>query len=455
MPNFELNTSAIHMIQKLWDAGYEAYLVGGCVRDLLIGQKPKDWDITTNAFVEEIMQVFDSQEYKIIPKGIKHGTVAVAFGGSDFFEITTYRVDGKYSDGRRPDTVTFTRNLREDLARRDFTINAMAYNPLEDKLIDYFNGSEDLIRGVIKCVGDPKERISEDYLRMLRAIRFACRFNFELDHEVYKAIILNRQHITNISAERVRDELFGMMLANPRKAMQLLVNTTILKWIIPEFWGAVGYDQKHPAHRYDLCNHTIEAMANEYASGRIDLIVALLLHDLGKLTTQEIGEDRVAHYRGHPEESVEIAEGVLDRLKVSNEFKKKVITLIKYHDTRINDAHLIKRFINKIGAENLKDLYTVQLCDLMAHSTYYVDKYLPTLKHSIAEFEMVVMAKECATISKLAINGNDLKKIGMKQGKEIGDVLRKLLDIVIEHPELNDRDYLIKQVKSLIKRGEI
>ena len=310
-----------------------AYIVGGSVRDFKIGiSEPKDYDITTNALPEEIIKIFD----KTIPTGIQHGTVTVMINGQGY-EVTTYRIDGEYLDNRRPEGVTFVSNLKEDLARRDFTINALAFNE-ENGLIDYFGGIEDLNSKIIRAVGEPNKRFQEDALRMLRAIRFAARLDFHIEEKTLNGIKTNCNLILNVSNERIRDELCKILISdNPSKALRLLEETKILALILPELQAAVGFNQQNPHHDKDIFEHILAVVEN--CPAKLNLRVAGLLHDIAKPQCFTIDKEGIGHFYGHDRKGAVLSEQILRRLKFDNESISKISTLVKEHMNVLRKAN--------------------------------------------------------------------------------------------------------------------
>ena len=429
------------VLKILEDNGYEAYLVGGCVRDLLLDRIPNDYDIATNALPNQVKECFT----KTIDTGIRHGTVTVVIG-DDTVEVTTYRTEHGYSDGRRPDSVEFNCSLREDLARRDFTINAMAMD-LRGSIVDPFNGEWDLEYQLLQCVGDPDERFKEDKLRMLRAIRFICQLDFDMTMSTFDSIVKNRDGICEVSWERIREELFKSLMAHPQHTMNTLQDTGLLYCIFPEFEHTLSFGQHNPYHRYQLYDHTVMSMQNEYVEHRVDLIITMMLHDLGKKYTQTFDENGIAHYYHHAKESVKIAEKILDRMRVSNDFKNKVLVLIGAHDMQFNGKRSIRKTLSKFGEDGLRDLFRVQLADASAQTIDHYEKRKIEINEQLRLLDEVIADQDCFKITDLAIRGNDLIAMGYTQGPEIGHVLNELFEMVLEDPSLNEKDNLIKIVR--------
>lgn len=438
----ELPKDVKFIIDTLQKNGYEAYAVGGCVRDSILKKKPKDWDITTNAKPEEVINLFD----KVILTGLKHGTVTVLIN-KDGYEVTTYRTDGEYEDNRRPKEVKFVNSLKEDLARRDFTINAMAYNE-NDGLVDYFNGIKDLNNKVITTVGDPKKRFDEDALRMLRAIRFSAQLNFKVDNNVLNVISILKDNIRNISKERIRDEFNKILINNPRK-IQLLKKCGVLEYIIPGISDLYNFDQNNPYHIYDLCSHTL--VATEVVEPILHLRLTMLLHDFGKVKTKNTDENGISHFYAHAKDSLEMAENILKALKYDNDSINKVLILIQYHDCTLKSKSSIKRMLSKIGEELLRDLIKVQWADVLAQNPVFAKNRILNLVKVENELDLILAQNECFTLKDLKINGGDLINLGFNKGKEIGETLKYLLDIVIDNPKLNERDALVRLSKERLE----
>ncbi|MBQ9115878.1 MAG: HD domain-containing protein [Clostridia bacterium] len=430
-------------INKLKNAGHEAYIVGGCVRDALRGEEPHDYDMTTSALPEETKEIFS--EYRIIETGMKHGTVTALIDGEPL-EITTFRVDGAYTDHRRPEEVTFTRSLEEDVARRDFTVNAMAYSP-DTGVMDFWGGRDDLRSGIIRAVGEPDRRFNEDALRIMRAMRFASVLDFQIDAETSDSMIRNRGLLQSISAERINVELSKLLLGDGCERI-LTEYAVILTEIIPELAPAIGFDQCNYHHIYDVYTHIVKAVVNCPKDRNIRM--AALMHDIGKPEVFTVGNDGVGHFYGHSERSVEIAENVLTRLKFDNDSKNEILTLIKYHDPVIPVKRAaVGRWARKLGMETLFKLLDLKAADNLAQAPEYADR----LKgyDEIREIANEMIAENaCFTLKNLAVNGGDLiKECGYTPGKSIGETLSALLDAVISEELPNERAVLIEKAKSM------
>jgi len=450
MKKFKLPENVIYILKTLEDNGFEGYIVGGCVRDLLLDKNPNDWDITTNALPVQLFEIFP----KSVDIGANHGTVGVIFGSNDIVEVTTYRIDGDYTDNRRPDSVIFTPNLSADLARRDFTINAMAYNE-NGGLVDLYDGIDDLRRGIIRCVGDANLRFREDALRMLRAVRFAAQLGFEIEPKTYDAICVNAQLIKNISAERICAELDKILLSDNPQHLKTIVNTGLGEFVFPEFSTCFATPQNTKYHIYNVGEHTLLAVEN--TPKQLNVRLAALLHDWGKPASRTTDEDGVDHFYGHGEVSVELARNFLNRLKYSNEIKDTVLPLVKYHDTQINpDKNAVKRAINKLQKHSEKvddtlflDLLDLKLADTLAQNPEYSGERQKLATELRGIYFEIKENQEALKIANLAINGRDLMNLGVPEGKEIGEILKKLLDAVIENPKLNTKEKLLEQARLL------
>lgn len=445
--NIVLPKNVKTIIKILNTHNYEAFIVGGCVRDSVIGLTPHDWDICTNAKPEEIKKCFEN--FNTFDSGIKHGTISVVLD-VEVFEVTTYRIDGTYSDNRRPDSVTFTSDITQDLARRDFTINAMAYNEKRG-LIDPYGGRNDLSDKIIKCVGNPDFRFNEDALRIIRALRFASVYNFEIDDETAKSIHKNADLLNNIAVERISVELNKLLSGNG--AEKILNNyRDVIAVFIPEIKPMFDYNQHTKHHNRDLWHHTI------YAVKSIDntplLRMSMLLHDIGKPKACKRDEDGTCHFKGHPKYSAEMAETILRRLKYSNDFIETCITLIKYHDVRFSGSkRQLRHVMSAIGDKNVELLLKIQRADIMAQSDYKHKEKLEKLDLACQTYKEILADKDCFTLKQLKINGNDIKNLGLSEGIKIGKILKILLGLVIEDKIENEKSALIKKAEEI--RDEI
>lgn len=442
----EIPKGVKYIINTLQENGYEAYIVGGAVRDSLLERKVNDWDITTSVNPQEVVNIFENLGYKIIPTGLKHGTVTILIS-SIGYEVTTFRVDGEYEDNRHPKEVKFTSNLREDLKRRDLTINAMAYN---DKigLVDYFHGLEDLNNKIIKCVGNSKDRFNEDSLRMLRCIRFASQLNFHMEESIKLNIRELSRNIANVSMERIRDELCKILVSSqPVYGIKNIVELNLMDYIIPELKICVGFKQHNIHHDKDVYEHILSVVEN--VPNKLELRLAALLHDIGKPKCFSIGDNGQGHFYGHQKISADMTKDILKRLKFDNKTIDKVDKLVYNHMARYNKLRTpnIKKFINKVGIDNLDDLFELQIADIKGSAKEY-HSFDNVLNLKI-KCKKILSEKQPLTIKDLDINGHDLMKLGINQGKEIGIMLNKLLDIILENPNLNNKEDLIKIVESI------
>jgi len=430
------------IIQQLNENGHEAYVVGGCVRDSILGIQPEDWDITTSALPEQVKRIFR----KTIDTGLKHGTVTVLIDHIPF-EVTTYRIDGMYENNRKPKDVLFTSNVIDDLRRRDFTINAMAYNDKQG-LVDAFSGMDDLQRKVIRCVGEPDERFTEDALRMLRAIRFSAKLEFDIDEETENAIKKNGVFIKNVSGERIHMEMTKTLISKNPHYVQKLVDLDLMIYIIPEFIKNIGMAQHNKHHIYPVDQHIYEALRN------IDptevLRWTMLLHDIGKGYTKTIDENGVGHFYGHAIISINLAKDILNRLRFDNKTTSDILKLIEHHDYRIEpNMKQVRKAVNKIGVDLFESYLKVQRADILAQNPCYHEEYLAKLEAIHDCYIRILEEKHCTTLKELMINGKDLTAMGIKQGKEVGRILNMLLDLVIEEPARNSRDWLLEMAKKL------
>lgn len=430
------------IIDRLEGAGYEAYAVGGCVRDSVLGREPNDWDITTSAKPLEIKELFK----RTVDTGLQHGTVTVLLDGEGY-EVTTYRIDGAYEDGRHPKEVSFTSDLREDLRRRDFTINAMAYNDREG-LVDAFGGLEDIEKKVIRCVGNAQERFTEDALRMLRAVRFSAQLGFSVEEETRQAITRLAGNLSRISAERIQAEMIKLLTSPHPEELRTAWETGITAVILPEFDRMMATPQHNPHHRGSVGEHTLWALQEVRAEKVLRL--AILLHDAGKpetRTTDELGSD---HFHGHADVSEKLARAVLHRWKLDNDTLNQVIRLVRWHDLRpeLTDRS-VRRAVFRTGEDIFPLLLEVCRADILAQSTFLQAQKLERVTQLEQLYQEILKRKECLSIKDLAIGGKDLIADGMKPGKEMGTVLRTLLEDVLDAPEHNTKEYLLAYSRTL------
>ena len=436
----ELPRKVVLIIKNLQRHGYDAYAVGGCVRDSILNRKPEDWDITTSAKPEQVKRIFR----RTVDTGIEHGTVTVLIG-KDGFEVTTYRVDGLYEDGRHPKEVTFRSRLEEELKRRDFTINAMAYND-DERLVDAFGGMRDLNYHLIRCVGDPKERFSEDALRILRAVRFSAQLAFPIEPETAEAIKSLAPNLEKISAERIQAELVKLLVSDHPERIQDACELGITKVVLPEWDDMVGVKQNTPHHKYDVAAHTVHALQN-VKNDKV-LRLTMLFHDMGKpvmKTTDENGRD---HFKGHAIASEQIAKTVMKRLKFDNDTIRKVTKLVAYHDYRMEPTGAnVRRAMHEIGVELFPYYLAVRLADTKAQSSYERRGKLENIIQIRELYRNALRNKEFVTLKDLAVTGTDLINLGIAPGKKLGTLLNELLDMVIEDPAWNQKGKLCDYVK--------
>lgn len=443
MTRIIIPTDVFSMLSILNKNGFESYAVGGCVRDSLLGKVPHDWDICTNAVPDEVKNVF--ADYDIIETGLKHGTLTVK-GEDDFYEITTFRIDGDYSDGRHPDNINFVKSLSEDLARRDFTVNAMAADK-EGNIIDYNNGIKNLNQKLIRCVGNPDERFKEDSLRILRALRFAARYNFRIENQTKEAIHRNKKLLENVSQERITSE-FRQIIRFANKEI-LMEFSDVVETIIPEIGNCIGFNQNNPHHIYNVYEHI--ATAVDFAIFNESIRLALLFHDIGKPKTY-IEDDRgIGHFPRHAIIGSEMTQNILERMRFDKKTTEEVVTLVKYHDLVISATpSFARRMLGKLGEEHLFNLMEVMRCDKMAQSDNPDrEKTLSDICDFNGNIEMVLGEQDCFSVKDLVVNGNDLKKIGIPEGPNIGKVLKELLDCVIEYPDQNKKEVLLEKAKNI------
>lgn len=420
------------IINTLNNAGYEAYIVGGCVRDCILGIAPNDWDITTSAKTEQIKSCFS--DFDLVETGEKHGTIGIIINNI-CYEVTTYRVDGEYKDNRHPENVIFTDSLEQDLARRDFTINAMAYND-EKGIVDPFNGERDLSLKAIRCVGNPDLRFKEDALRILRALRFASTYNFDIEVNTAYALVLNRNLLNNIAAERISSE-FSKMLCGTNISYILRRYKDVVAVFLPELVATFDFEQNNSHHNKTVWKHSAAAVS--IIEPDLVLRMTMLLHDTGKPITLRTDQKGVDHFHGHNHFSAVYGANALKRLKYPQKLIDEVVTLIEYHDIRFNDnKRQIKHILNKIGTDTFKKLLKVQYADIMAQSKYKREIKLNNLKLAQKAFSEIIEQKECFTLKDLQITGSDLIHLGITDGKTIGKILNTLLDNVINETVENN-----------------
>lgn len=431
---------AINLLQS---AGFEAYAVGGCVRDSLLGKTPNDWDITTSAKPENMKSVF--ADFHCIDTGIKHGTVTVVIDGEPL-EITTFRLDGEYEDNRHPKSVTFTSNLGADLGRRDFTVNAMAYSK-KTGTVDLFGGQNDLKNGIIRCVGDPDRRFNEDALRILRALRFASALDFEIEEKTAQSLLKNRALLGNISEERIAKELLKLVCGKGAKRI-LTDFAPVLFEILPELQPIYKNSHDNPHHCYDIYEHTLIAV--ESIDPEPTLRFAMLLHDCGKPAVKKFDENGVAHFYGHQRISAEISAQILARLKVSNKFRDEILFLVSNHDRweLYENTEKMPRYLSKFGLDGVLNLLKVMRADVLAQSPEYRYR-LDQIADAEETAKNLAAQKPCLSLSELQINGRTLMDIGIPQGRKLGAVLAQLLDEVIDGVTKNTQEALTTRAREI------
>lgn len=443
--DIKISRGANSVLASLEDAGYEAYIVGGAVRDILMGKIPSDYDIATNAKPKEVKSVFA----KTIDTGLKHGTVTV-IENKIGYEVTTYREENGYQDMRHPDSVSYVESLETDMSRRDFTINAMAYSPRRG-FVDKFFGKEDIEKKIIRCVGEPVTRFKEDALRMLRAVRFAATLGFELSPDVVSAIKKCAVLIKNVSKERIREEINKILISDRPGRIKLLYEAGLMKHIIPELCECFTTEQNNKYHIYNVGDHIMNAVENTPN----DLILrwAALLHDVGKPCSKSRDNAGINHFYGHHRESVRIANDVLHKLRMDRESIGNILILIENHDVRIDThASSVKRMLARTGEELFLKLLLLQEADNRAKNHKFLDDKLSKLHAVYDQCQKIILERQPYLVSHLAINGKDLIKLGYKTGRDIGDILKLLLDEVVIDPSLNTRDYLIKRAIAARKK---
>lgn len=425
------------ILHTLEEAGYEAYVVGGCVRDSILGRSPDDWDITTSAKPEEVKALFR----RTVDTGLIHGTVTVMLD-KEGFEVTTYRVDGEYEDGRHPKEVSFTASLEEDLKRRDFTMNAMAYNPKRG-LVDLFGGVQDMENRIVRCVGNPMERFTEDALRILRAVRFSAQLGFSIEGETLKAISALAPNLKYVSAERIQVELLKLLVSPHPDYLRTAYEAGITKEILPEFDRCMETEQNTPHHCYTVGEHTLQSLLNIRADKVLRL--TMLLHDFGKPSVKRTDENGRDHFKTHGPEGEKMAVSILRRLKMDNDTIRKVRSLIKWHDFRPKgDAVSVRKAISMIGEELFPLYLEVQRADILAQSLYKREEKLKRLFSVKALYKEIMDRGECISLKTMALTGRDLIDAGYAPGKELGEILERLLAHVLENPEDNKKEILLK-----------
>ena len=440
MKRYVFTRDILSLGRKFSDSGHKLYIVGGAVRDFLLGRENHDYDFTTDATPEEVTALFPSST---IPTGIKHGTVTVLYR-KEAYEITTFRTEGAYSDGRHPDSVSFVRDLAEDLSRRDFTVNAFAASTEDGTIIDLHGGLDDLKKKTIRAIGEPKDRFDEDALRMLRAVRFAAKLGFEIEEKTFEAVKKDAERITLISKERIREEFFRLIDSpEPARGLELLRTSGLLKYILPELEAAYGFEQLG-LHSDDVYHHTLKALEEAKRLGYpLSVKLAVLFHDLGKVEARRGDGESGYTFYGHENISEKIAERTLKTLKCSTEEIRKTCSLVRNHmfayTPEWSDS-AVRRFIIRVRLNDIPELFDVRRSDALSMDPKADFTLLNSFEQRI---ETEVEKQSAMTLRDLAVNGNDLKNEKIAEGKKLGQVLNYLLDEVIEDPSLNERDKLI------------
>lgn len=437
--NRQIPEDALTIIKHLEDAGYEAYIVGGCVRDMLMQREPNDWDITTSAKPEEVKAVFK----RSYDTGIEHGTVTVILEDGEHYEITTYRIEGEYKDFRHPEEVSFVEDITLDLSRRDFTMNAIAYHPTRG-FMDPYNGVKHIDEHCIKSVRDAKERFTEDALRILRAIRFSAQLGFQIDPKTIEGIKACKHLLAHISRERIRDEFLKICLSDRPEYIDKLYELGLLEYIVPEFIPAYQTTQHHPHHIYNVAKHSLVAMKE--VPKDVVLRLTMLLHDIGKPATKTTDAKGVDHFYNHPKKSVEMAKHILKDLRLDNDTIRKVLLLVGYHDYHFKKPITkvyIKELLGVMGPELFEKLILVQIADAKAQNPEKLAAKMKTVENVKVLFREILENEECYNLKQLAITGSDLMAIGVPKGKIIGEKLGQALAYVLQHPDQNQRETLL------------
>ncbi len=442
MVEITLPQGASAILDVLQAHGFDAYVVGGCVRDSLLGMTPKDWDICTSATPRQVEEVFAG--HRILETGIQHGTVTILMDDGQY-EVTTFRTDGIYSDFRRPDFVSFVKKVRDDLSRRDFTMNAMAYN--QHGLLDLYGGAEDIRNTTVSCVGKADDRFQEDALRMMRALRFAAVYGFSIEGETAQAIHRNKDLLQHIAAERIRMELCKLLLGHHALSI-LLAYSDVLAVVIPEFSPCIGFDQNNRYHQYTVYDHMMYAVSR-CKSDDLSVRLALFLHDIGKPLCYSEDENG-GHFHGHAVPSHDIAREVLGRLRFDNRTKNEVLELILYHDSVIEPAaKVVRRWLGKIGEDRFRQLLSVREADILAHTEGTQASRLERCSALRPILEKVLKEEQCFKLKDMSINGKDILALGIQEGKQVGVILQFLLDRIIAGDLENDREILLHEAAKM------
>lgn len=446
----DLPKAVLEIFDIIKEYGAESFIVGGSVRNSMLHIPVKDWDICTPAPAIELKNFFEGKGYYVIETGLKHGTITVMIDGEGY-EITTYRQDGNYSDGRHPDTVEFVSDLETDLSRRDFTINAIAYNP-EVGIVDPFGGLLDIQYRIIRCVGNPKDRFKEDALRILRAIRFAAVLGFDVEEKTHDAIMKLKGSLTNISMERINSE-FCKILDSQFPWLDLRDYKDVIGVFIPEIIMSFGFKQDNPYHCNDVYEHMLHAL--EYYSpfnknndcDSLIVRLAIFFHDIGKPYCKTVDDNGVGHFYHHAKIGAKMTDEIMRRMKFDNETREAVVELISYHDAEfIAEPKYVKRWLNKIGEKQFRRLLALREADIYGQDRDFYNARYKELKEVENVLEEVLNEEQCFSLKDLAINGKDLIEIGFKPGKELGKTLNELLEMVIDGEE-NNKENLLQRAK--------
>ncbi len=435
----QLPQNVENIIKTLEGAGHEAYAVGGCVRDSLLGRRPDDWDITTSAKPEEVRKLFR----RTVDTGIKHGTVTVLCG-EEGYEVTTYRIDGEYEDGRHPKQVTFTGSLTDDLCRRDFTINAMAYHPRKG-LVDRFGGMDDLAAKRIRCVGKAEERFTEDALRMMRAVRFSAQLSFAIEEKTYEAVRELAGNLAKVSAERIQTEFVKLLCSPNPDYAGMLCDTGLSAVFVPEFDACMRTEQNNPHHCYTVGEHILHSLREVRAEKGLRL--AMFFHDIGKPCTKETDGDGIDHFHGHAAVGEALTRKIMRRLKFDTETIERVSGLVRNHDRNIEPTgQSMRRAMAAVGGKLFPDLFDVKEADMNAQSDYRREEKRRRLSELRAVYAKVVAAGECVSLKDLAVTGRDLIDAGIAPGPRMGDILAGFLELVVDDPACNTKEYLLSRL---------
>lgn len=442
--NITIPENAMTILELLERNGHRAYAVGGCVRDSLLKKLPHDWDIATSAKPNEVKAALSG--IPVLDTGMKHGTVT-AIINHEPFEITTFRTEGGYSDGRHPDQVAFVTDIREDLSRRDFTINAMAYHPVYG-LIDPFDGVGDCKRKLIRCVGEPADRFKEDALRMMRAVRFAAQLGFSIDEATWNAVEESVHLLGKISVERIQAEFMKIMQAEtPHKFLDQYQE--LFDYIVPEFLSMHDCEQNNPYHVYDIWRHTMKVLENvEYASADPVVRMAALFHDISKPQCKALGSDGYDHFHGHAEEGAKIVRMILRRLRFDNKTAHQIVQLVEWHDKTFScKKNQVKRWLNELGEDQLRRLFILRKADILGQDLRFAKERLEKVGVMESLMEEILEEKQCFKLSDMAVNGSDLIRMGVPEGKQIGQILHSLFELVLMEQCENERDALMVRAK--------